>query len=188
MHHEHREMPPFMAARRHRDFGPGVGFGFPFGRSGRGRGGRASRGDIRVAILLLLAERPMHGYEIIAELGERTSGLWRPSAGSIYPTLSLLEDEGLVTSSEEDGKRRYSLTAAGTEQVANRGDAKAPWEEMTANADPASAGLRESASLLVAAIAQVGRAGTPQQAGEAVAILDEARRRLYGLLAESRDS
>jgi DNA-binding PadR family transcriptional regulator len=178
-----------MAARRHRgDFGPEFGFGFPFGRSGRGRGGRASRGDIRIAILLLLAERPMHGYEIIAELGERTNGLWRPSAGSIYPTLSLLEDEGLVTSSEEDGKRRFSLTAAGSEQIANRGDAKTPWEEMTANADPASAGLRESGSLLFAAVAQVGRAGTPEQAGEAATILDEARRRIYGLLAESRES
>jgi DNA-binding PadR family transcriptional regulator len=141
-----------------------------------------------VAILLLLNEHPMHGYEIIAELAERTDGLWKPSAGSIYPTLSLLEDEGFVTSSEEAGKRRFSLTAAGSEQIANRDDAPAPWEEMTAHADPAAARLRESGMLLFAAIAQVGQAGTPHQAGEAVTILDEARRRLYGLLAESSES
>jgi DNA-binding PadR family transcriptional regulator len=154
-----------------------------FGKGRDGRGGRASRGDVRIAILLLLKERPMHGYEIISELGERTDGMWRPSPGSIYPTLSLLEDEGLVTSSEEDGKRRFSLTAAGTEQVAKRGDAKSPWEEITASADPGALGLRESGMLLFAALAQVGRAGTSAQVNEAIAILDETRRHLYGLLA-----
>ena len=96
MHHEHREVTPFIAAQQHHgDFGPQFGPGPRFGRYGRGRGGRggrASRGDVRVAILLLLNEHPMHGYEIIAELAERTDGLWKPSAGSIYPTLSLLED------------------------------------------------------------------------------------------------
>ncbi len=192
MHHEHQGVPPFRAEPRHHgDFGPPFGFGSRFGRYGRGRGGRggrASRGDIRVAILLLLNERPMHGYEIIAELAERSDGLWRPSAGSIYPTLSLLEDEGFVTSSEEGGKRRFSLTAAGSEQIANRDDAPPPWEEMTAHADPATASLRESGRLLFAAVVQVSQAGTPQQAGEAVTILDEARRRLYGLLAGSSES
>jgi DNA-binding PadR family transcriptional regulator len=189
-HHNHRGLPPQMAARRRRgEFAPEFGFG-PFGGPrggprGRGRGGRASRGDVRAAILLLLNERPMHGYEIITELGQRTNGVWQPSPGSIYPTLSLLEDEGLVTSNEEDGKRRYSLTPAGSEQIASRGDAAPPWEEITANADPASSGLRESGFQLFAALAQIGRAGSPQQVSEATAILDEARRRLYGLLSES---
>jgi len=192
MNHEHEGVPPFMAALHHHgDFGPPFGFGTRFGRYGRGRGGRggrASRGDIRVAILLLLNERPMHGYEIIAELDERTDGLWKPSPGSIYPTLSLLEDEGYVTSSEDGGKRRFSLTAAGSEQIANRDDAPPPWEEMTADVDPETARLRKSGMLLFAAVAQVGQAGTPQQTGEAITILDEARRRLYGLLAGSSES
>jgi DNA-binding PadR family transcriptional regulator len=192
MHHEHQGVPPFMAAQQHHgDFGPPFGSGPRFGRYGRGRGGRggrASRGDIRVAILLLLNERPMHGYEIIAELDERTDGLWKPSPGSIYPTLSLLEDKGYVTSSEEGGKRRFSLTAAGSEQIANRDDAPPPWEEMTADVGPEAATLRKSGMLLFAAVAQVGQAGTSQQAGEAVTILDEARRRLYGLLAGSSES
>ena len=80
-----------------------------------GDGAGRRRGDIRSAILALLAERPMHGYEIIGELTERTDGLWRPSPGSIYPTLQLLEDEGLVTAQADEagGKRRYALTEEG---------------------------------------------------------------------------
>jgi DNA-binding PadR family transcriptional regulator len=185
-HQEHRGPFQFMGTRRHRgDFGPGYGFGPPFGRHGKGRrrGGRASRGDVRLATLLLLKERPMHGYEIITELADRTQGLWSPSPGSVYPTLALLEDEGFVSSAEEGGKRRFSLTSAGSEHLESLGDVTPPWEEITANADPASTGLRESGMLMFAAIAQVGRAGSQQQIGEAVEILDETRRRLYGLLA-----
>jgi DNA-binding PadR family transcriptional regulator len=125
----------------------------------------------------------MHGYEIITELADRTGGLWSPSPGSVYPTLALLEDEGFVSSSEEGGKRRFSLTTAGAEHLASLGDVKPPWEEITASADPASAGLRESGMLLLAALAQVGRAGSAEQISEAIKILDETRRRLYGLLA-----
>ena len=94
-------------------FGPGPGGGWGGGRRGRGGGrgwGRARRGDIRSAILALLAERPMHGYEIIGELSERTDGLWRPSPGSIYPTLQLLEDEGLVTAQADDAPARGATT------------------------------------------------------------------------------
>src|SRR5262245_45884231 len=94
--------------------GPWGGFGSwgpPFG--GRGGGPGVRRGNVRAAILALLAERPMHGYEMIQELEARTDGLWRPSAGSIYPTLQLLEDEGLVSGEDSDGKRRFSLTDAG---------------------------------------------------------------------------
>src|SRR4249919_1877467 len=93
--------------------------------SRHGRGGpRARRGDIRAAVLALLAERPMHGYEMIKELEERTKGAWVPSAGSIYPTLQLLEDEGLVAGEESDGKRRFTLTEAGAKANDEReGDA-----------------------------------------------------------------
>ena len=81
---------------------------------GRGRGGaRAKRGDIRAAVLALLAEKPAHGYEMIKELEERTGGAWRPSPGSIYPTLQLLEDEGLIKGNESEGKRRFELTDEG---------------------------------------------------------------------------
>src|ERR687889_266882 len=83
-------------------------------RHGYGRGGpRARRGDVRAAVLALLDERPMHGYEMIKEIEERTGGIWKPSAGSIYPTLALLEDEGLVRGEESDGKRRFTLTDEG---------------------------------------------------------------------------
>ena len=73
----------------------------------------ARRGDVRAAILVLLAEQPMHGYQVISELDARTGGRWRPSAGSIYPTLQQLEDEGLVRSAEIDARRVFSLTDAG---------------------------------------------------------------------------
>jgi DNA-binding PadR family transcriptional regulator len=80
----------------------------------RGRGGpRARRGDVRAAMLALLGDRPMHGYEMIQEIEERTGGAWSPSAGSIYPTLQLLEDEGLIEGTESDGKRRFTLTDSG---------------------------------------------------------------------------
>src|SRR5262249_58221760 len=88
----------------------------PFGPPGRGRG-RGRGGNVRAAVLTLLRERPMHGYEMIQQLDERTGGMWRPSPGSVYPTLQLLEDEGLITSEHTEGKRLYSLTAAGPERA-----------------------------------------------------------------------
>ena len=94
------------------------GWGPPFGPPFRGPGGgRRRRGDVRAAILALLLERPMHGYEMIQELESRTSGAWRPSAGSIYPTLQLLEDEGLVAGEQSDGRRRFALTDAGRSEA-----------------------------------------------------------------------
>ena len=90
-------------------------------RRGRGRGGRAGRGALRQVILVLLSEEPMHGYQLIAKIGERTDGAWTPSAGGIYPNLSLLEDEGLITVAVEEGRKLASLTPAGRAEVeANR--------------------------------------------------------------------
>src|SRR5919202_1879353 len=97
-------------------------WGPPFGRGAP----RVRRGNVRAAILALLAERPMHGYEIIQELEARTSGLWRPSAGSIYPTLQQLEDEGLVVGTESEGRRRYVLTDAGRTEAERL--ERPPWE------------------------------------------------------------
>src|SRR5919106_4066578 len=96
---------------------------------GRGYGHRARRGDVRSAILTLLGEKPMHGYEMIQELEQRSGGRWRPSAGSIYPTLQLLEDEDLVRAEEVDGKRVFDLTEAGRARIAERSESAPPWEQ-----------------------------------------------------------
>ena len=153
-------------------------------RHGFGRGGpRARRGDVRAAALALLTERPMHGYEMIKEIEERTGGIWKPSAGSIYPTLALLEDEGLVRSEEVEGKRRFTLTDEGREQAeARSGDS--PWEQVTAGADPGELRLRQAFVALRAAVLQVGMAGSAEQAERARDLLDETRKKVYALLAE----
>jgi DNA-binding PadR family transcriptional regulator len=164
--------------------GPRGGFGPGPRRRGGGFGGRARRGDVRAAILALLAERPMHGYEIISELAARTNGIWRPSPGSVYPTLQMLEDEGLVTSVEDDGKRRFSLTDDGRSAVAAR-EGRAPWEEFGEGIDAEAAKLRDAAFQLAAAVTQVAHAGNSAQRAEVATILDEARRRVYALLAEA---
>lgn len=151
------------------------------GRGGRG-GGRARRGDVRAAILALLAEKPMHGYEMIQELDERTGGAWKPSPGSVYPTLTMLEEEGLVTAVEADGKRRFTLTEEGTEAVAGR-EGPAPWEQVVSDADPAVFQLKDVLGSTMAAVTQVFRAGTPAQQAKAAEILTDTRRRLYEVLA-----
>ena len=109
-------------------FGP-HGHGGGFGGFGGPGGGRARRGDVRTAVLRLLGEQPMHGYQIIQELSSRSGGAWTPSAGSVYPTLQLLADEGLVTSEETGGKKIFSLTEAGIAAVAETADQPAPWDE-----------------------------------------------------------
>lgn len=168
----------------------------PWGRSGHWEkawfggppwagGRRARRGDVRTGLLSLLADRPMHGYDLIRELEERSGGAWRPSPGSIYPTLQLLEDEGLVTGEEQDGKRVYTITDAGRAELEERrarGGAREPWEF-----GPLGEGLgqlRESGFQLAAAAMQVARTGTEPQRKQAAEILAEARKRLYALLAE----
>lgn len=179
-------------------FGPGGfggGFGFGGGRGrGRGRGhrhstpGRARRGNVRAAVLKLLAERPMHGYEMIQEITERSGGWWRPSPGSVYPTLQMLADEGLVTTEQQSssGKRLYSLTEAGTAAAAEL-DATPPWEGLADDGDANFGALREAAFTLLGAATQVGATGNQEQRASAVKILNEARRKLYLLLAETAD-
>ena len=147
---------------------------------------RMARGDVRAAILALLSEEPMHGYQIIQEIAERSGGTWKPSPGSVYPTLQLLADEGLVDVDEGDGRKTYSLTADGR-VAAESADAAAPWEA------PAAAGAQHAAqhialpkagAKLAEAAAQVGRNGSPEQVAQAVAVLEDARRRLYAILAQ----
>lgn len=164
--------------------GPG-GFGPRGGFGGPGRGRMARRGDVRAAILALLGEQPMHGYQVISELDTRTQGRWRPSAGSIYPTLQQLEDEGLVRSEDIDGRRVFSLTDAGTAETARRGETTgAPWEPgPAADADPAFE-LRRLTMAVGAAAMQVAEVGSARSLDQAREILTDARRRLYRLLAD----
>ncbi|QXC63352.1 PadR family transcriptional regulator [Aquihabitans sp. G128] len=163
-------------------FGGGMG-GFGGGGFGGPRGrGRARRGDVRLAILALLAERPMHGYEMIQELGERTNGAWTPSPGSVYPTLTLLEEEGLVTSEEVEGKRRFDLTDEGQAAVDSR-EGPPPWEQAGLGAEPVVLELREVLGSTMAAVKQVFQAGSTAQQAKAVEILTEARRKIYEVLA-----
>jgi DNA-binding PadR family transcriptional regulator len=176
--------------RGHRRRG-GSGFGFgPRGGFGPGHfGGRhkAGRGDIRAAILALLAEQPMHGYQIIREIGERSEGAWSPSPGSVYPTLQQLTDEELVRSSEQDGKRVYELTDEGRVQAEQRQGAL-PWEEAAEGADDDLVALRDLVFQVMAATRQVAHAGTKTQLASAQGILRSARKSLYQLLAEDEPS
>lgn len=174
--------------RRHGGFPADGG---PHGRShgprGRRRGGsgrqRGRRGDIRAAILLLLAEQPRHGYEIIGEISERSRGMWRPSPGSIYPTLQLLTDEELVSSDNDSGKRLYQLTDGGRELVATLGDVP-PWEQIKHDVDPIEIELRAAATALTDAMRQMAGAGTSTQQAKAVTVLNEARSALYAILGD----
>ncbi len=152
-------------------------------RFGKRPATRAGRGEVRTAVLALLAERPMHGYQIIREIEERSGGSWKPSAGSVYPTLQLLADEGFISAEESNGRKIYSLTEAGREDVAAN-DEPAPWESTGASSGPGFAALPKAGVELAQAASQVGRTGTPEQVQEAVTVLDEARRRLYSILAQ----
>jgi len=191
-HHEHqhdegeptRGRGPRQRQRWDGGFGPG-GPGGPFGggRRGRGRGPgqrRARRGDVRAAVLALLAERPMHGYEMIQELEERTGGMWRPSPGAVYPALQLLDDQGLVRSVDLEGKRRYELTEAGRKEVPER----APWEDAARGADSVHRQLWDAFGQIAVASRQIAEAGTDEQRATAVELLTRTRRGLYAILAE----
>jgi DNA-binding PadR family transcriptional regulator len=158
------------------------GFGRHFGKRGFG-GGRMRRGDVRPALLGMLVEEPMHGYQLIQALEERSGGHWRPSPGSVYPTLQLLEDQGLVTSEEVQGRRVYRLTDAGREEAQSLGDAARPWETFAEEGDESIARVRQEGFALVAAARQVVMAGTPEQRAAAAEVLAGARKELYRLLA-----
>ncbi|MCU1411329.1 MAG: PadR family transcriptional regulator [Rhodoglobus sp.] len=143
-------------------------------------GGRMGRGDVRAAVLALLAEKPMHGYQLIQEIQERSGGAWKPSPGSVYPTLQLLADEGLITAEESSGRKTYSLTDAGRAAADDAG----PWEAPAAREPGHRSALAKAGVELAHAAAQVGRSGSPDQVDKAVAVLDEARRKLYSILAQ----
>lgn len=168
---------------RGRGFGPRGGPGF-----GRGRGGRA-RGDIRAAVLLLLAEQPRHGYELIQKISELSAGSWAPSPGSIYPTLQVLEDEGLITIESVDGRKTASLTEQGIAYVeAEREALGSPWSTAGDHDHGPALALRQEIMALKDAVAQVARVGSPAQHTAAAAVLVTARKDLYRLLAADDES
>jgi DNA-binding PadR family transcriptional regulator len=176
--------------------GPGPGpfqfemRGGPFGpqrfRGRGGRGPRVRRGDVRAAILDLLSEgQPWNGYQIIQEIGERTQGVWRPSAGSVYPALQQLEDEGLITAAaDEDRGRNYTLTDEGRAYVqAHADELKASWDAVTGSVDDAAFQMHGLVRQVMMASVQVAQAGTPAQVQQASKILADTRKALYRILA-----
>lgn len=172
--------------------GPGFGpdaFEFAFGRGRRGGpGGRARRGDVRAAILSLLGEAPSSGYAIIKAIHAKSEGAWRPSPGSIYPTLQQLVDEGLIAPTGGGGRSsEYSLTEDGRGYVADHQDEIARAWDLGAGRVDARAELgafRESAGKLMRAIGQFPHEATSGQRTQAIEKMDELRKALYGILAE----
>lgn len=197
--------------------GPGhwSGEADPRARRGRGGRGRARRGDVRAAILELLQEQPMNGYQIMQGIAEATDGAWTPSSGAVYPALAQLEDEGLVEQVEVDGRKSYQLTEAGREAAGKgpsllrgRGTGGAEPEDPWTDSGPGWAGARRGrgpgpgfggrhgqrrtgAALwkalggLAMATQAVGQAGDEELGARATEVLDRTRRELYRMLAES---
>jgi DNA-binding PadR family transcriptional regulator len=173
-------------------------FGFrggPFGPPGFGRGGRrVRRGDVRAAILDLLAEgQPWNGYQIIQEIGARTQGVWRPSAGSVYPALQQLEDEGLIqvqgSGTGEERRRMFTLTEQGRAYVeAHADELRSSWDAVTGSVDDSEFQLRNSVDQVTMAVMQVGQAGSAAQVAQAGKILADTRRALYRILAADEDT
>ena len=178
---------------RGRGRSPGGHRGGPFGRGDEMfRGGfgprgrqRLRRGDVRAAVLVLLDESPRNGYQIIQELSERSNGAWRPSPGSVYPILQQLEDEGLVEIVSTDSGKTYNLTATGKALVEkDRATLGKPWETAAADVSDATTDLFGTLRQVVHAVRQVAMAGSDAQTQKAAAILADARRSIYRLLAE----
>jgi len=176
--------PPFEFGMRGGPFGP-PRFG--------GRGPRVRRGDVRAAILDLLGEgQPWNGYQIIQEIGARTEGVWRPSAGSVYPALQLLEDEALISTQRDeagDGRTRmYTLTDEGRAYVEEHADElRASWDAVTGSVDEAEFQLRDTIRQVIVAVTQVSQAGSAAQVQQAGKIMADTRRALYRILAADGD-
>jgi DNA-binding PadR family transcriptional regulator len=155
------------------------------GWEGRRRGGRMRRGDIRTALLAILAEDSGHGYDLIQRLEEKTEGAWRPSPGSVYPTLQLLEDEGLARSGERNGKRVYELTDEGRAEATRRVEEAGgtPWEIAGRN-DTGVGEFRNAVRQLVIASKQIVMSGNQEQVEKMLEILKRARMEIYTMLAD----
>ncbi len=166
-----------------RGFGPAFG-GSPFdGFEGRGSR-RANRGDVRTAILSLLAEGPSNGYGLIKAIAEKTGGSWRPSPGSVYPTLQQLVDEDLILQTGEGRKTEFDLTDSGRAYVTEREQEFANAWSATPGPTGPDAALRDSVGKLMGVVHQFRHAATDEQRTAAIEKLDDTRRALYLILAE----
>lgn len=140
------------------------------------------RGKVRPLILAVLHEQPMHGYQVMQELESRTGGRWRPSAGTIYPALQQMEDEGLIRTEEQDGRKVYRLTDDGRKAAEASPLTRHPWFDKNAGGE--SIDLRRLAVQLIGATVQVQRVGSDDAQQRAREVLIDSRRRLYRLLAD----
>ncbi|HVA06762.1 MAG TPA: PadR family transcriptional regulator [Acidimicrobiales bacterium] len=183
-HHGHEHEPP-QGMGPMRGLGGHLfehwGGGQPFGGGGWGGGRRMRRGGIRRAILWALRSGPAHGYEVMRRLEEMSGGLWRPSPGSVYPHLQMLEDEGIVSSTEVDGNRTFSLTSEGENEAAAAGGL--PWQA-DAEGDNQIRALRQAVTQLLSAAKQLSSAGAGSQVERGIAVIQTARKELYQILAE----
>ena len=154
------------------------GFGPP-------RGPRARRGDVRAALLVLLAEEPRNGYQLMQEIEQRSDGVWRPSPGSVYPALQQLEDEGLVRVEQAEGRKAYTLTDEGRAHLeAHREELGAPWDAVKGDMGEGAWELMGAMRQIGMALFQLTHSGSEKQQAEAKEVLAEARRALYRILAE----
>ena len=164
--------------------GGGQWGGFP--GFGPPRGPRARRGDVRAALLVLLAEEPRNGYQLMQEIEQRSDGVWRPSPGSVYPALQQLEDEGLVRIAAE-GRKTYELTDEGRAYVeANAEKLGAPWDAVKGDLGEGAWELMDAMRQIGMALFQLTHSGTDAQREEAKEVVQEARRALYRILADER--
>ena len=165
--------------------GPGALRAAMFDRS-FGRGPRARKGDVRAAILDLLAEGGQwNGYQLIQEIAGRTSGVWRPSAGSVYPALQQLEDEGLIAPEGEGRRRMYALTDEGRTYADEHADElNGAWDAAAGMTDDEAIELGDLIRQVMVAVMEVRRAGSPEQLAQARAVLAQTRRSMYRILAE----
>ncbi|MFI7614926.1 PadR family transcriptional regulator [Nonomuraea terrae] len=189
-HHDRRERGMRGPGPFPFDFGRGPWGppGGPWGgghRAWGGRGRKAKRGDVRAAILALLAEEPRNGYQIIQQIAERSEGGWKPSPGAVYPALQQLTDEGLVIPAESEGRKTFRLTDEGRAYIEEHADeVRAPWDEMRPDIDDNTADLWHIARQSAFAMTQILHTGNDAQIREARKTLVEARRRLYQILAD----
>lgn len=163
--------------------------GNPFGGNPFARRMRVKRGDVRAAILVLLAEEPRNGYQIMQELEKRSSGMWRPSPGSIYPAFQQLEDEGLIKAEDSGTGKVYRLTDAGQTAAKKATEGKAPWESIgdDEEEDDSRASLFHQMKQIGLACLQIAHAGDKAQTEEAARVLSDARKALYTILAEDTE-
>lgn len=146
---------------------------------------RMRKGDVRAAVLRLLFESPMHGYQIIHEIETRSGGVWKPSPGSVYPTLQLLSDEGLIAAQESEGRRTYSLSEAGKEVAAAEMDSPAPWDTTIDRPSGPRSDLAVAGVKLAKAAADVARLGSTEQIEKATALLAETTATLAAMVKQN---